>query len=198
MKPFDNVIVSATEPKNNADVWVKHGKNLYKGQSLQNGLYAGASNTIGSNSNGWYVIVPITGGATYTISKKYTNADNSNLQLFLCTTQDFPAKGVSMIDIWRGSVSLANTTIETSENANYLFICLAAGSKSIITEEIQKMAVEELMVEVGAEKKDYEAPLEDDILVNDNGVYNSILQDIKDRLNALESQATQNTAENNI
>lgn len=28
MKPFNNVIVSATEPKNNADVWIKHGDSV--------------------------------------------------------------------------------------------------------------------------------------------------------------------------
>lgn len=28
MKPFDNVAISSTEPKNNADVWIKHGNNV--------------------------------------------------------------------------------------------------------------------------------------------------------------------------
>lgn len=179
MKPFNNIAVSPTEPENKADVWIKHNKNLYKCQSLQNGLWIGGSNDIVSNSSGWYIIIPIKGGLSYTISKKNTKAENSYISLGIVTTTDYPKNGVHGVDTWISNSSSKKITIQTSTNANYLFLGLAAGNISQVTEEVQKLALEELQVEVGTEATEYEAPIENDIKVKDNGVYNSILPEVE-------------------
>ena len=147
----------------------KINKNLYdKTNVIQIGLWGNNnSNLINTNYAGWYVIVKIIGGKTYTISRKNGEEENSYLQLAGTSTADFPANGVEMLNKW--TQDLQNNgkklQIQTAENANYLFIGLAAGQISEITEEIQSLAVEELMVEIGDTATNYVEHQETDYLL---------------------------------
>ena len=130
----------------------KINKNFYdKTNAIQRGLWGNNnSNLINTNYVGWYVIVKIIGGKTYTISRKNGEEENSYLQLAGTSTADFPANGVEMLNRW--TQDLQNNgkklQIQTAENANYLLIGLAAGQISEITEEVQTLAMEELMVNI--------------------------------------------------
>ena len=71
MKPFNNVIVSATEPKNKADVWIKHCKNMVKtlpNTQIVNGI------TFTNNGDG---TITVNGTAT---AVAYITIDKRNLQ----------------------------------------------------------------------------------------------------------------------
>ena len=48
MKPFNSVAVNPTEPENGADVWIKHGKNLFNG-NLSNTAYNNTNRNIVNN-----------------------------------------------------------------------------------------------------------------------------------------------------
>lgn len=137
----------------------KINKNFYdKTNAIQRGLWGNNnSNSINTNYVGWYVIVKIIGGKTYTISRKNGEEENSYLQLAGTSTADFPANGVEMLNQW--TQDLQNNgkklQIQTAENANYLLIGLAAGQISEITEEVQTLAMEELMVNIEDTATDY-------------------------------------------
>ncbi len=170
------VVVSSTEPteNNRKKVWIQHSKNLYREQEVMNGLWS-SSGVVGNNGSGWYVVVPIRGENTYTISRKKGKADNSNLSLIAFTTNVYPAANATIIDsIVSDSANGKQVTIETTLEANYLFIGVAAGNVATVTEEVQNLALEELQVEIGDSATEYEAPVENDILVKENEGYNSI------------------------
>ena len=137
----------------------KINKNFYdKTNAIQRGLWGNNnSNLINTNYAGWYVIVKIIGGKTYTISRKNGEEENSYLQLAGTSTADFPTNGVEMLNQW--TQDLQNNgkklQIQTAENANYLLIGLAAGQISEITEEVQTLAMEELMVNIEDTATDY-------------------------------------------
>lgn len=148
------VVVSPTEPTTNEKVWIQKGKNIYNPNTmpLSTGLW-GNSNTqkIVSNSGGKFVIVPIQGGNTITISKE-GNA------IYYATTSTYPAEGASLLDNWTGSETINKVTITTNQNANYLFLGLYSTTK--------------LMVEYNSTATEYEAYVEKAIHTkNDNGVY---------------------------
>lgn len=110
-----------------------------------------------SNSIGWYVVVKIVGGKTYSISRKNGKEVNSNLQLGACTTINFPQNNTVILDNWRTDTqnNSKKLNIETSKNAKYLFIGLAGGNTTTITEEIQKIATENLIVKIEEQTTDY-------------------------------------------
>ena len=173
MKPFNNIAVSSSEPKNGADVWIKNCKNLYKGQQIQNGLWV-SNDDVGTNVSGWYVIVPITGGEVYTISRKYGKDESSYLVLGVFTTAEYPANGVKKVDTWTTSSDGKKITYQTSSNANYLFIGVAAGNSGQVTVDLQEKALEELQVEKGTEVTEYTKYFKNDILIKDGKEYKSI------------------------
>lgn len=124
---------------------VGNNVNIYDKETmpLKNGLWIGATpdSNITTNSRGNYVVVPIIGGKTYTISKKNTTGG-----IYATTTESNPENGVKVIDRWNGNSGLKSYTIKTSSTANYLFIGLFAGTPS---EEEKEKCVEELKVEEG-------------------------------------------------
>lgn len=173
MQPNLRVASGSKEPQENVDIWFKHGKNLYKGQQIINGLWTSGT-TVASNSNGWYIVIPIIGGYTYTVSRKNGKANNSDLTLGALSTATYPVNGTNIVDKWvSNSVDSKELTIKTSKNANYLFIGLVAGNTSVVTDTVKELALEELQIEIG-NKTDYKAPIENDILVKENASYSSI------------------------
>lgn len=123
--------------------------NLYNKETmpLTKGLWIGSSNIIASNPAGYYVIVPIIGGFTYTISKKYNNKDGTGIGLYYCTTAVNPANGVQAVDNWDGNSSYTKLTINTNVKAKYLFLGLLGANT--ITDELKQKAIEELKIEKG-------------------------------------------------
>ena len=67
-------------------------------------------------------------------------------------------------------------TIQTSTNANYLFIGVAAGNTTVVTEEIQALALEELQVEVGEVATEYEKYIVEDIMIKKQNGFESFLK----------------------
>ena len=130
-------------------------KNFYDNSNLKNGLWI-FGNNIAVNNSGWYVYVKIKGGKKYYISKKNGKTESSYLGLYACTTKEIPRAGVNIVDNWiSSSGEHKELELQTSEEANYLFLGLAAGNSSAITTEVQSLATEELMIEVGENKTDY-------------------------------------------
>ncbi len=173
MQPNLKIESGSKEPKENVDIWFKHGKNLYRGQQIINGLW-GRDTIVGTNNHGWYIVIPIIGGYTYAISRKNGKANNSALTLGALSTATYPVNGTNVVDKWvSNSVDSKELTIKTSKNANYLFIGLVAGNTSVVTDTVKELALEELQIEIG-NKTDYKAPIENDILVKENASYSSI------------------------
>lgn len=133
----------------------KINKNFFDNSGLKNGLWYSGGKIVG-NSSGWYVCFRVIGGKTYYISKKNGKTQNSNLTLYACTTEVSPKQGVDILDTWTVSTGeYKELEYSTSENARYLFLGLAAGNSSVITEEIRNLAIEGLQVEIGNTKTDY-------------------------------------------
>lgn len=159
-------VVSATEPigNNRGQVWIQKGKNLYNPSRypLFQGLWT-EGEKIGFNDSGWYVVVPITGGLPYTISK-------TNNMIYCCTTASYPKGGIVQVDTWTGSGNVNQLIKETSPEAKYLFIGLLASSSATGTDKAN--AIAGLQVEQGRVATPYEAYVEPKVyLKNDNGVY---------------------------
>ena len=132
----------------------KANKNLYlKSNALKNGLWF-VRGKVGNNGSGWFVVIPIKGGQTYTISRKYSVTSTNKLSFYISTTKEYPKNGVSFVNPWTNGEG-TSYKLQASKEANYLFLGLAAISSFDITEEIKKMAVEELMVEVSDKKSEY-------------------------------------------
>ena len=115
---------------------------------LRNGLWSG-NNVVVSNTYGWYVIIPIIGGEVYTISKKYNGNDFSYICLGYATTSEYPQSNTPTVDDFTFNNKSNSMTFQTSKEAKYLFVTLAAGSTTDITSEKQAQAIEELKVEKG-------------------------------------------------
>ena len=156
------------------------GKNLYDKDTipLTNGLWGNNNtNTITKNSLGWYVIVPIKGGKTYTISKKNTTGT-----IYLTTTEEYPANGVSLVNNWDGKDKVISQSITTNENSKYLLIGLYAGSPTDVQKE---ECIEELQVEVGPVATEYEPFTSQGIIevkIENNQLMDSHREDFIDNL----------------
>ena len=133
------VAISPTEPATNEKVWLQKGKNIYNPNTMpvMTGLWGNSSTKkLFSSSSSKYVVVPIKGGNTVTISKQ-KNA------MYICTTANYPTDGVSFVDDWFGSETINKATIITSKDAKYLFIGLYDATN--------------LMVEYDSEATEYKA-----------------------------------------
>lgn len=173
----NGIIISATEPvRNRRKIWIRKGKNLYNPETmpLMNGLWY-LNYDIIVNSSGWYVIVPIIGGRTYTVSKKNSKTNYSNLSFALMTTEDYPSYNAEVLNYSLGITSLTENSITADSNANYLFIGLATGST--LTNDEKAKAIEELQVEQSSSKTSYEEHVEPAIFIkNENGNYDEFSQ----------------------
>lgn len=168
----NGIIISATEPvRNRRKIWIRKGKNLYNPETmpLTQGQWIN-SNTIINQAKGWYVVVPIEGGKTYTISKKYTSANDSSINFACMSTADYPIIGVAGVDTAKGTGTYSSLVYSTSSSANYLFIGLIANENP--SAETKSNAIEQLQVEVSDSKTDYEAYVEPALFIkNENGNY---------------------------
>lgn len=151
----------------------EEGKNLYNPETmpLMNGLNM-LSSKISPNSSSYYVVVPIKGGNTYNVSKKNaknTATEDTVLTFGLATTANYPIANEPVIDIVSNVGFLKNANIQTSENANFLFILLIY-STSTVSDSLRAKAIEELQVELGSSQTSYEEYIEPTILVKNSNV----------------------------
>lgn len=122
--------------------------NLYNPATspLKQGLWF-ATNKIASNPHGWYIVVPITGGQTYKISKKYGTSRNSKFVLSATATILEPANNVTTVTEQVAGVD-TELTIQIPVTAKYLFIGIAASATLTDQEKIE--ALEELKIQKGS------------------------------------------------
>ena len=165
----NGIVVSATEPSTDRrKVWLQKGKNLFdiSVNSLSVGLWS-SGNVIAANSSGYYVVCPIEGGKTYTISKKNTTGG-----IYCASTATYPKDGTTKVDAWQGASDVNSLVYQTSSNAKYLFIGLFGGSP---TDAQKAQCIEELMVEQGSTATTYEAYIKPEMYAkNTNNVYESV------------------------
>lgn len=175
MKPFNNIAVGPTEPENKADVWIQHSKNLLRLNDYtesKSGLTLTVKNNVikitGSGSDTFYLdkIINFTDLANKIKGKTITlsSTDINYCSFTLATGQSpyFLQLG-TLIDELR-----KKQTKEITED-------LAYGS-IYVPEKTNEQTIEfKLQIEFGDTATDWQEPFEDDILVNDNGVYNSVL-----------------------
>lgn len=158
MKPFDHIVVSATEPKNKANIWIKHGKNLFNAVIEQGGISdLGADNT-GNNRLRTLEFIFLKKG-TYTLS--FSGLEYSGGYLY-------NTNGTFIKLLWAWTTGNKTFTIENDSLMRFTF-------RKSDNAEITPDVVKNIQIEVGLEATEYEAPVVDDILVNHNGVYNSVL-----------------------
>lgn len=139
----------------------KQTKNLYDKDNnpLKSGLWVVQGDNIVKNNRGWYIIQKITGGNTYTVSKK-----NKTGTLFLATTNVEPTISTTtpVIDLWRGASGAVSVTIPTSKSANYLFVGLYGG---LPTDEEKAECIEDLQIELSPSATQYVEHQEENYLM---------------------------------
>lgn len=158
MKPFDNIAISSGEPRNNADVWIKHGKNLFNAIIEQGGISDLGADNAGNNRLRTLEFIFLKKG-TYTLS--FTGLEYSGGYLY-------NTNGTFNKLLWAWTTG--NKTF-ILENDSLLRLTFKKSNDSQITPDV----VKNIQIEAGSKATEYEAPVVDDILVNHNGVYNSIL-----------------------
>ena len=139
MKPFNNVIVSATEPKNNADVWIKYAENMIH-NNWRDGFRIGLDGNLFADE---------TYSATYFIEVEPNTKYIANWELEATQCIAYYTSEKSFI--------LRNTTdnaFTTPNNCKYIRTSRLTENKNIA-----KITLFEIS---------------DDILVNDDGIYNTI------------------------
>lgn len=171
MKPFDNVAISSTEPKNKAEVWIQHSRNILKFKDW-NYTQSGITATIKDNK------IKLKGTATAGTSIYI--GDVSNIK-------ELNNEIINrIITVSATNISNFSLNFTTSDNLYYIQLTdsILKSTKKIDT-SIRNIAVYiqanktidvefGIQIEYGENAKNYELPIEDDILVED-GVYNSVL-----------------------
>ena len=149
MKPFNNVIVSAAEPKNNADVWIKHNYIKYNGP-WQNITY-GSSGDVQSNS-------------------KRLATDKIKLEKGTYRLNNPNNPEISPVAIAKFN---EETFVELKANIKFPYELVVDDTFNQISLVLKK--TNDGVITSGDVKNFEILSYENDILVNDNGVYNSIL-----------------------
>ena len=121
---------------------VTTGKQLFdkNNANLIYGSYIDASGNIGNG--GIYAIVlyiPITGGKSYTVSKKITNYRSFRVG----TTSDIPILGVNGIDVISKTGNDTSATLTTSENSKYLTVFCIRTDYDDLQEILDSIQIEE-------------------------------------------------------
>lgn len=190
MKPFDNVVISSTEPKNNADVWIKLSKNFLNTKaSYLKDTTTGITYKVNNDGS-------ITLNGTVTKPGSYTLLEGLNLKLkgnytfsMKIISGSFSVQGVSIAignaenggayysgakGILSNLIFRPNTGTDFKVTNNINDIAMYLGiyfNKNTVFDNLTFT----LQLENGQEATEYEQYLEPDILVKDNGVYNSVL-----------------------
>lgn len=121
---------------------VTTGKQLFdkNNANLVYDSYLDGSGNIGNG--GPYAIVlyiPITGGKSYTVSKKITNYSTFRVG----TTRDIPALGVNGIDVVSKTGNDTSATLTTSENSKYLTVFCIRTDYDDLQEILDSIQIEE-------------------------------------------------------
>lgn len=172
MKPFNNITVSSTEPEPKSDVWVKHSKNLLR---LQDATKTQDGITVTIKNNKIKLTGTATQGTTINLTD-FTNLAELNSKI-MGKTITLSSENIPTVELNFASSSSVyymqitglkkQTTKQISEEI--IFIRFYIGGNVTLNAEF------EIQVEFGDTATKYEEPLEDNIMVNDNGVYSSVL-----------------------
>ena len=161
MKPFNNVIVSATEPKNKADVWIQHSKNLF-------------------DENTWIVGKSITSTGQEYSNSAWSSSDYIPIKeaMPVCFSYETIGNGelaISEYDVNKTFLKQTYKSFSSNYN-NKIVINTMSNTKFVRLSSRNDRGNEDFMLEYGTTRSSYEPYAEDDILVNDNGTYTSLLQ----------------------
>lgn len=128
------VLNSAEAPLTSLTLYGKSEQETTTGAQLNNG---NMSNLIGSTTGvivssfvDVSIIIPIQGEEDYTIS--YKNGEKAIT--FHCTTEEYPAEGVEIVDVYTGSsgIQVPEKTMHTSSRAKYLVINVSINKSELI------------------------------------------------------------------
>ena len=158
MKPFDNVVVSATEPNNKADVWIQHSKNILDKNTFVVGL------------------VNETGGEQGNLDWRKSGYIEVKPGLNICFSQTTKGQGqigIVQYDSNKSFISVANKRL--TDGSNFLALKLEETTSFVRVQYQVINENENYKLEYGTEPTVYEPYIVDDLLVNDNGVYKSVL-----------------------
>ena len=155
MKPFNNIAVSPTEPENKADVWIQHSKNLFNPDNIiENGYDSSTgnqtTNTLTYATKNKIKVIP---------NKKIVFSKNGKI---IATRFFFYQKSGTFIS----SIVQETEPIIIPSNASYINFQV---SKTTVDNSLEGLQLEYDNVTT------FEKYVNPDILVNNNGSYNSVL-----------------------
>ena len=134
------------------------GKNKFDKNNANNfNGYPDSDSGIVSYENGKAIYIEIEGGKTYTVSK------TGSIRLRLATTLTEPTSNTPIIDFVNADRT-ASGTIETSENAKYLFVYYYLTSDN--NEGTQNDVLNTLQIEEGEEATEYEPYQETQVILD--------------------------------
>lgn len=150
MKPFDNVVVSATEPKNKVKIWIQHKYFKYNG-AWQNITYGG-------------------NGEVQSNSKRLTT-DKIKLEKGNYKLDNLNNPEISPVAIAKFN---EESFVELKANIKFPYELVVDDTFNQISLVFKK--TNDGVITSGDVKNFEILSYENDILVNDNGVYNSVLK----------------------
>lgn len=150
MKPFNNIAVSPTQPENKADVWIKHNYIKYNG--------------------GWQNITYGTSGEVQSNSKRLAS-DKIKLEKGVYKLDNPNNEEISPVAIAKFN---EDSFVELKANIKFPYELVIDDTFNQIS-VVFKKANETVITSGDVKNFEILSLQEDDILVNDNGVYNSVV-----------------------
>lgn len=168
MKPFNNVAISSTEPKNKADVWIQHSKNIFNSK-LEKGSINFQTGSLESSSNAVRTTdyIPIEPNTEYTINR----INGTGSKAFAIRGYDSTFKYLGYISTFTENIKTFKTITSNidgmpSKNTPFTYMKFV---------DYDNNTNAKYMINKGNQALPYENYVEDDIKVNNNGIYNSVL-----------------------
>ena len=168
MKPFNNIAVSPIEPENKADVWIQHSKNIFN-SSLEKGIINFQTGALESSSDAVRTTnyIPVEPNVEYTINR----VNGTGTKAFAIRGYDSNFNYLGYISTFTENIKTFKTVTANidgmpSKNTAFSYMKFVDYDNNINAK---------YMINKGNKSLSYEHYVEDDILVNDNGVYNSVL-----------------------
>ena len=166
MRPFNNVAVSATEPKNKNDVWIKHSKNLCDKNFLEEGNInpENGKDLVSDNSvrSKYITVIP---------EEPYALNIKLNKEITVAGVHEYNENKEYIEYKAMDETNPLNPKLIFTTNENTAYIRFKVGVPGGFALE----NIETVMLEEGKNYTDYEPYIEDDILVKENQEYKSIL-----------------------
>lgn len=150
MKPFNNIAVSPTQPENKADVWIKHNYIKYNG--------------------GWQNITYGTSGEVQSNSKRLAS-DKIKLEKGVYKLDNPNNEEISPVAIAKFN---EDSFVELKANIKFPYELVIDDTFNQVS-VVFKKANETVITSGDVKNFEILSLQEDDILVNDNGVYSSVL-----------------------